>query len=97
MNSKLSIMKNLLAALIPLALMAESGFVDSSFSDNRRTKESEIDFAPKIPPIPKGCQRVYYNENGICCMSESKIYFDARTPSNANKKYKRWCEINLAK
>jgi len=51
---------------------------------------SDIVTTPKEKPIPKGCKRYYFNKNGICCKSESEVYFDALKPSYANKRFKRW-------
>ena len=79
--------------IMALALMAES--FDQSFliDDNKgknKLSTKDINTTPKEKPVPKGCQRYYYNENGICCKSESKVYFDAMKPSKAREKFERW-------
>ena len=61
--------------------------IDNSKSD---ITPQDIDVKPKEQPISKGCQRYYYNENGICSKSESIVSFDAMKPEKANEKYQRW-------
>lgn len=81
-------MKGKLGALTAMAIMF--GALDNTICGDGKLSESDIDFTPKEPPTPKGCKRYYYNENGVCSKSESKIYFDAMKPSTARAKYERW-------
>jgi hypothetical protein len=81
-------MNSLLAAMIPLALMSENfGQIGNDSNDLR---PQDIDTTPKEKPIPKGCKRFYFDRGGICCKSESEVYFDAMKPSKAREKYERW-------
>jgi len=69
------------------ALMAD---LNSSLDNNSKTSIDDIDFTPKIPPIPKGCKRHYFNEFGECEQARHKVYFDAMKRSTAYEKWKRW-------
>lgn len=79
-------MKGKLGMLAVMAAMMGSGYAENSNS----IRPEDIDTSPKEKPIPKGCKRYYYNKNGICCKSESEVYFDAMKPSKAREKYERW-------
>ena len=72
------------------AMMATSGYVENS---NPLTPK-DIDTTPKEPPIPKGCERYYYNKDGICSKSQSLVYFDAMKPRTAREKWERWLNNN---
>jgi hypothetical protein len=81
-------MNSLLASMIPLALMGNDPVLLAN--DSNFLKPEDIDVTSKEKPIPKGCERYYYNREGICCKSESEVYFDALKPSSARKKFERW-------
>lgn len=85
-------MNSLLAAMIPLALMGND--FGHFANDSNTLTPKDIDVKPKEKPIPNGCERYYYNKNGICCKSESEVYFDALKPSGAHKKFERWLMNN---
>lgn len=89
-TTKTKRMKSRLALLAIAAGLAAGGFGN----DRNCINPKDIDVTPKEPPVPKGCERYYYNKAGICCKSESEVYFDATKPSKAYEKYKRWLLIN---
>lgn len=68
------------------------GLIASSISSENSNPllPKDIDITPKEPPIPKGCERYYYNRDGICPKSQSLIYFDAMKPRTAREKWERW-------
>ena len=79
-------------ALLPFLITAMGGDLDNLCIDNSKSNltPQDIDVKPKEKPIPKGCQRYYFNENGFCSKSESIVSFDAMKPEKANDKYQRW-------
>jgi hypothetical protein len=79
-------MKGKLGMLAIMTAMMGSGYAENSNS----ILPEDIDTTPKEKPVPKGCKRYYYNKNGICCKSESEVYFDAMKASKAREKYERW-------
>ena len=64
------------------------------FAENKNDLKPEDINVNIEKPIPKGCKRYYYNDEGICSKSQSKVYFDALKPSTARKKYLKWKENN---
>lgn len=85
----MSRMNNLLAAMIPLAIMSE---MNSPLDANSKTSIGDIDFTPKVPPVPKGCKRYYFNEDGLCEQRNGEVYFDALKFENAHNKWYRWLQ-----
>ena len=81
-------MKELLTAMIPLALMSESfGHVGNNTNDLR---PEDINTTPKEPPVPKGCKRHYFNRFGECPKGQHLVYFDAMKRKSAIIKWERW-------
>lgn len=50
----------------------------------------KVDIGPVEKPIPKGCQRYYYDDYGRCPKEISVIHFDALSQERAFKKFKAW-------
>lgn len=68
--------------------------IGGMFAPPERSRKMVSVSTPREKPVPSGCQRYYYNKEGICCKSESEVHFDALKPSNAHKKYERWQMAN---
>jgi hypothetical protein len=76
-----------------LGMLALMGALFSGGAENSNPlRPQDIDPRPPKKPIPKGCQRYFFNEDGPCPEPMAKIYFDAMTPKNARKKYEKWLE-----
>lgn len=82
----MSKMKSLLSVMMPLALMAENG--SGQFDNNRKLSEKDIDFTPKVPPVPKGCKKYVFKE------SFGTLEVIAINEKSAMKKYNKWCASN---
>lgn len=76
-----------------LALASMIAGMDNSFrrnyGDNNLTQQN-ISIVPKEKPIPKGCNRFYFNETGECEKGKHNICFDAMKKSSAIKKWKKY-------
>lgn len=70
--------------------LVTAAFAMLNESNNNTLRPEDIDVTPKDKPIPKGCKRYYFNENGLCSIGEHKIYFDCLTSKRAYKKYEKW-------
>lgn len=93
----MSKMKGLLAAIIPLALMAENGF--GQLDNNSKLSEKDIDFTPKQPPIPKGAKVYYFDEVGNCLydVEHDTAVFKciAINERSAIKKFSKWLSTQM--
>lgn len=86
----MSMKKDLAMLTIMAAMMSDSTTFGRRIIDETSTPREVI------KPIPNGCQRFYYNKQGLCPKSESEIFFDAMKPSSARKKYEKWIsQLNI--
>jgi hypothetical protein len=84
MNKRLA----LLGGLFPILM--NDAFMGEQKSD---LTPAEITGKPKTPPIPKGCKRYFFNEEGFLCEEgEHVVFFDALKASNAVKKCRKWMD-----
>lgn len=85
--------KSSIAQLGILAAMMGGGMGGFGMDEaNARPTKYKRTPRPTVQPIPKGCERFYYNDEGLCSKGEEKVYFDAMKPSNAHTKYLKWKE-----
>lgn len=79
--------KGLFALASAIALMGSNPF-DSGIPQGN----IEPPTPPKEPPVPKGCKRYYFDNDGECIKGEHLVYFDAMKEETAVKKWERWME-----
>ncbi len=88
----MSKMRGLLAAIIPLALMAESGFGMNDKRNNIRPEDIDVKLKRSI--IPKGCKKYYFDEVGNCLydVKHDTAVFSciAINEKSAIKKFSKW-------
>lgn len=76
--------KNMMAAMLPLALMS-----DMFLAENKQDlRPEDIDVKPKEKPIPKGCKEYVFHE------SFGTLKIIAMNERSAMKKYNKWCDKN---
>ena len=63
-------------------------------SNSNPLDPKDIDTTPKMPPIPKGCKRYFYNKEGLCNEGRHEVYFDCMKPRNAATKFENWKSKN---
>ena len=83
----------LLGIMAAVALQENMGFVDDG---NQRSTIPDFKSPKKLPPIPKGCKRYYFWENGIWFLFEeaNTVYScialsEKRAIDKFNKKYSK--------
>lgn len=75
-----------------LGILAAMGMMGgmSGGSPTSHLNRDNVRLNTKRPPVPRGCKRYFYNEDGICSDGVHTIYFDAMTERKAGEKYERW-------
>ena len=75
----MSKMKSILASSLIFAALLESD--PFAGSKQNKTREEDIDFTPKEPPVPKGCKKYSFHGGFETIASSEK---------SALKKYNKW-------
>ncbi len=87
---KVMSMKGKLGLLTAMAIM--SGGLDVMGMGEGKS-DKKIDITPKVPPVPKGCQRYFFNANGgYNTELDVHTVFDCVAASfkSAQRKFNNW-------
>lgn len=83
-------MKGKLGLLAMAAALMSGGYEPNAINNGNPLLPEDIDTTPKMPPIPKGCKRYFYNKEGVCNEGRHEVYFDCMKPRNAATKFENW-------
>jgi len=87
--------KGLGAIMMAAALMAD---LNSPLDRNSKLSINDIDFKPKDPPIPNGCQYYYFDVLGDCRNWDNGEYefkCIAISQKSAQKKFDKWLKSKV--
>ncbi len=73
-----------------LGMLAAMAFMDGLATNSNSLRPKDIDVTPKNKPIPNGCKRYYFNDNGLCNEGEHTIFFDCLKKETAYKKFSKY-------
>jgi hypothetical protein len=85
--------------MIAMAAAFAGGLDGFSYGSKDKTRINEIDFAPKQPPIPKGCKEYFFNSLGDFLNYNDGVYSFkcvAISDKSAIKKFQKWASKQVA-